>query len=121
MQLFLRTLQLFIPSNRVQNLEAFHIIRSVVVEEMLHLCLVANVINAVGGSVGTTLTDSDFVPQYPTHLPTGETDFTVSLQKFSIDAIDTFLNIERSKEVKEDAPLVLPRPETKPVVANSRS
>ncbi len=96
------------------NLEAFHIIRSVVVEEMLHLCLVANVLNAVGGSVGTTLTDSDFVPQYPACLPTGETEFTVSLQKFSIDAIDTFLNIERSKEVNEDAPLVLPRPELKP-------
>ncbi|MEA5498083.1 ferritin-like domain-containing protein [Limnoraphis robusta] len=31
------------------NLEAFHVIRAVAVEEMLHLTLVANVFNAVGG------------------------------------------------------------------------
>jgi hypothetical protein len=34
-----------------KNLEAFHIIRAVAVEEMLHLTLVANVLNAVGGVI----------------------------------------------------------------------
>ncbi|MEM9922714.1 MAG: ferritin-like protein [Cyanobacteria bacterium P01_D01_bin.50] len=91
------------------NLEAFHIIRSVAVEEMLHLTLVANVFNAVGGKIEGKLTDPEFVPKYPTRIPTGETDFEVSLQKFSPDTIDTFLKIERSKEVDEDKPLVVSR------------
>jgi hypothetical protein len=86
------------------NLEAFHIIRSVVVEEMLHLTLAANVFNAVGGNIKGVLSNPEFIPTYPTTLPTGETDFTVSLAKFSPETIETFLNIERSKEVPKDAP-----------------
>ncbi len=92
-----------------KNLEAFHIIRSVAVEEMLHLTLVANVLNAVGGNIKSTLTAPDFVPQYPTHLPTGETDFQVDLSKFSKKTVETFLNIERAKEVPEEKPLVVSR------------
>ena len=88
------------------NLEAFHVIRSVVVEEMLHLTLAANVFNAVGGDIKGTLTADDFIPTYPTTLPTGETDFKVPLRKFSRETVDTFLNIERSKETPEDKPLV---------------
>lgn len=88
------------------NLEAFHIIRAVAVEEMLHLTLVANVLNAVGGNIKSTLTAPDFIPKYPTKLPTGETDFEVSLSKFSPETVQTFLNIERSQEVSEGEPLV---------------
>ena len=88
------------------NLEAFHIIRSVAVEEMLHLTLAANVFNAVGGNIEGVLTNPDFVPTYPTYLPTGADDFDVSVSKFSPETIKTFLNIERSKEVPEDTPLV---------------
>lgn len=88
------------------NLEAFHIIRAVAVEEMLHLTLVANVFNAVGGNIKSTLTAPDFIPKYPTHLPTGSTDFQVSLSKFSKETVQTFRNIERSKEVQEGEALV---------------
>ena len=91
------------------NLEAFHIIRAVAVEEMLHLTLAANVFNAVGGDIQGVLTDPGFIPQYPTTLPTGETDFEVPLSKFSPETVQTFLNIERSKEVDEDKPLVVSR------------
>jgi hypothetical protein len=91
------------------NLEAFHIIREVAVEEMLHLTLAANVFNAVGGKIQGTLTDKDFIPKYPTQLPTGSTDFEVDLQQFSPEAVNTFLNIERSKEVGENDPLVVSR------------
>jgi hypothetical protein len=91
------------------NLEAFHILRAVVVEEMLHLTLVANVLNAIGGSLEGTLTAEDFVPHYPTHLPTGATDFKVPLRKFCPETVDTCMDIERSKEVSEDAPLVVSR------------
>jgi hypothetical protein len=76
------------------------------VEEMLHLTLVANVFNAVGGNIKGVLTDKDFIPTYPTYLPTGANDFQVGLAKFSPETVETFLNIERSKEVPDDAPLV---------------
>src|SRR5215212_10004675 len=62
------------------NSAAQHILRVVAVEEMLHLSLAANVLNAVGGT--PDLTGADFVPQYPTYLPDGEQDFTVDLQPF---------------------------------------
>ena len=91
------------------NIEAFQILRSVAVEEMLHLTLAANVFNAVGGDIKKTLTAPDFVPEYPAYLPTGETDFTVSVGKFSQETVETFLQIERAKEVEEDKPLVGPR------------
>jgi hypothetical protein len=75
------------------NGEAFRVIRAVVVEEMLHLTLAANILNAVGGT--PDLTVADFVPRYPAFLPDGETDFQVDLRAFSPAAIDTFLKIER--------------------------
>ena len=97
------------------NLEAFHIIRDVAVEEMLHLTLAANVFNAVGGDITGVLTNPDFVPSYPTVLPTNppeEYSFEVSVAKFSLDTVNTFLDIERVHEVAPDEPIVQPRPES---------
>lgn len=91
------------------NSEAVEVIRSVAVEEMLHLTLVANVLNAIGGSLRHTLTAPDFIPRYPAYLPTGETEFQVGLRPFSPATIDTFLQIERLQQELEDVPLVLPR------------
>ena len=78
------------------NSDATHILRVVVVEEMLHLTLAANLMNAVGGKVD--LTKPDFVPCYPAHLPDGEQDFAVGLEPFSEKAIETFLQIERPEK-----------------------
>jgi hypothetical protein len=75
------------------NTDASHIMRVVAVEEMLHLTLVANLMNAVGGT--PDLTVDGFVPSFPTPLPDGEADFTVSLMKFSREAVETFCKIER--------------------------
>src|SRR5215831_17355327 len=75
------------------NPDARHVIRTVVVEEMLHLTLAANIMNAVGGT--PDLTGADFVPKYPACLPDGETDFQVSRQAFSRECVKTFLDIER--------------------------
>lgn len=75
------------------NSDAHHVLRAVVVEEMLHLTLAANILNAIGGD--PDLTAEGFVPTYPAYLPDGETDFEVSLQAFSKEAVDTFLKIER--------------------------
>ncbi|WP_208780229.1 ferritin-like domain-containing protein [Streptomyces griseorubiginosus] len=75
------------------NSDAAHIIRVAAVEEMLHLTLVANVLNAVGGE--PDLTRPGFVPSYPAYLPDGESDFTVDLRHFSPEAVETFCKIER--------------------------
>jgi len=40
---------------------------SIITEEMLHLALVANLLNAVGGS--PRLTDLYWLPNYPTYFP----------------------------------------------------
>jgi hypothetical protein len=82
------------------NSPAWHVLRVVAVEEMLHLSLAANVMNAVGGT--PDLTRPDFVPVYPAYLPDGETDFTVDLQPFSQQAIATFLKIERPAQAPHE-------------------
>jgi hypothetical protein len=76
------------------NLDATQVLRVVAVEEMLHLTLAANLLNAVGGR--PNLTAPGFVPDFPTYLPDGEHDFEVPLQGFSKDAVlNSFLKIER--------------------------
>jgi len=84
------------------NAEAVDVIRVVVVEEMLHLTLAANMLNAIGGpSDGPiNLLADGFIPEYPTYLQDGEDWFKVSLQKFSLEALETFLNIEQPREAK---------------------
>lgn len=87
------------------NSPAWHILRVVAVEEMLHLSLVANVMNAI--DMSPILTGSDFVPSYPTPLPDGENDFVVDLQPFSPEAVETFLKIERpAKAPNEESRLI---------------
>ncbi|MGE0442800.1 MAG: ferritin-like protein [Gemmatimonadales bacterium] len=78
------------------------LIRSVVMEEMLHMVLAANVLNAVGGE--PSVNHRRFVPSYPTYLPFSDKAFKVSLRPFSKEAIDTFLRIE-----SPDRPNVRPR------------
>ncbi len=71
------------------NQEAAQIIKSVVLEEMLHMVLAANVLNAIGGE--PRINHRKFIPQYPKVPLFG---FEVHLEKFSKGAIDTFTNIE---------------------------
>jgi hypothetical protein len=92
------------------NSDALHIVRVVVVEEMLHLSLVANVMNAVGGT--PDLTRPGFVPRYPACLPDGEKDFQVDLQPFSKDAVSTFLKIERPAQAPDEKSRLVSRSRT---------
>ncbi len=69
------------------------VIRSVVMEEMLHMTLAANLLNAVGGA--PDVSHRKFVPRYPTYLPHSDKAFKVHLLPFSPEAIATFLLIER--------------------------
>ena len=72
-------------------------IRDVVLEEMLHVTLVCNLLNAIGGSPRFTPTDSrpSPAPDYPTHLPHSDDAFIVDVRPFSPEALETFLDIER--------------------------
>ena len=56
-------------SNRTQwapEMSAFRTIRSVVIEEMLHLCLARNLLTATGGDMA--IYDASVVPAYPSHM-----------------------------------------------------
>lgn len=70
------------------------IIQSVVVEEMLHMTLACNVLNALGGS--PQIDQPGFIPPYPGPLPGGvESQLTVHLAPFSSVQLETFLMIEQ--------------------------
>jgi hypothetical protein len=75
------------------NRASIGVITAVAKEEMLHLTLTANLLNAIGGT--PNLLRDGFVPKYPCYLPNGETDFEVNIVGFSDRAINTFLDIER--------------------------
>jgi len=49
------------------NLEASAIVRSVVIQEMLHMCIAANLLNALGGL--PSIDPPQFIPSYPGPLP----------------------------------------------------
>ena len=75
-----------------RNREAVEAITSVFIEEMLHMTLAANVLNAVGGS--PVLDQPGFIPTYPQHLPHSRGTFHIPLAKFSRPTIETFMRIE---------------------------
>jgi hypothetical protein len=71
------------------------ILRSVVTEEMLHLTLAANLLNAVGGR--PLLDNPALLPRYPGPLPgTVDDGLSVGLAPFSVALVrDTFMRIEQ--------------------------
>ncbi|TKC19105.1 ferritin-like domain-containing protein [Robertmurraya kyonggiensis] len=90
------------------NKESLEIIRTVVVEEMLHMLLVANIINAIGGT--PVLNNKENIPKYPYEVPikTKKNELLkINLQSFSREAIETFLEIEKNTpldEIRESVP-----------------
>ncbi len=83
------------------NTESVEIVKSVFIEEMLHLVLAANVLNAVGGS--PVLDGPGFVPDYPAYLPHSNNAFLVSLAPFAQETVETFMRIERPGERHADS------------------
>lgn len=89
-------LSIQLPGNR----ESAELIRSVMVEEMLHLALVANVLNAVGGKPRL---DKDTIPRYPLKMKFKkkvfkDRKFWINLAPFSEDVIKIFLQIEEPQK-----------------------
>ncbi len=70
------------------------VIHSIVIEEMLHMTIASNILNALGGS--PNISDPNFVPNYPTHLPMGiGGSLVVGIEKYSLDLVkNVFMEIE---------------------------
>lgn len=81
-----------------KNAEIAYLIKSVVVQEMLHMAIACNVLNAIGGN--PKIDDPCFVPKYPGHLPGGvEGSLIVGLAAFSKQVVhDTFMMIEEPED-----------------------
>ena len=75
-----------------KNLEAAEVIHSVVLEEMLHLSLACNLLNAVGGR--PQIDSPTLLPGYPRPLPHRDPPLQISMLPFGHDALDLFLQIE---------------------------
>lgn len=75
------------------NTEIANQIRGIVIEEMLHMTIAANILIAIGGA--PSINQSDFVPKYPGPLPMNIGDLQVGINAFSISLVkNTFMDIE---------------------------
>ncbi|MBO9690747.1 ferritin-like protein [Chryseobacterium sp.] len=83
------------------NALASQIIRSVAVEEMLHLIMVCNVLNAI--DIRPSVNQQENYPTYPMKLPMN-VDFYVGLETFSSNSIATFIAIESPSKPLVKAP-----------------
>lgn len=83
------------------NALASQIIRSVAVEEMLHMIMVCNVMNAV--NIQPSVNKPENYPTYPMKLPM-DVDFYVGLETFSTNSIATFIAIESPSNPLVKAP-----------------
>jgi rubrerythrin len=83
------------------NALASQIIRSVAVEEMLHLIMVCNVLNAI--DIQPSVNQKENYPTYPMKLPMN-VDFYVGLETFSSNSIATFIAIESPSKPLVKAP-----------------
>src|SRR5271166_4511966 len=79
------------------NRRIVDLVRSIVVEEMLHMTISANILIAIGGH--PKINTKDFVPSYPGPLPMNIGKLTVGIEAFSIQLTKyTFMAIEEPEE-----------------------
>jgi hypothetical protein len=89
------------------NSQIRDLISGIVFQEMQHMALAANILNAIGGA--PQIDGADFIPSYPGGLPFHIGDrngrhLDIHLQRFSIDLVTTiFMAIE-----EPEVPLVFP-------------
>jgi hypothetical protein len=72
------------------NRDVANLVRGVMMEEMLHMALIANVMNAVGGTIHI---DRDNMPSYPRPLFRGR-DVAMNLAPFSAETVSAFMRFE---------------------------
>jgi hypothetical protein len=80
------------------NGEIQRLILSIVLEEMLHMSLACNILNAIGGA--PVIDDPGFIPRYPGPLPGSvEAALSVPLARLSLDLIqNVFMVIEEPED-----------------------
>ncbi len=79
------------------NQIAAALIRSIVTEEMLHMTIAANVLNAIGGH--PVISSPKFIPNYPGPLPMVHEGLIVGLKPVSLNLIlNTFMEIETPED-----------------------
>lgn len=81
------------------GISAFRTIRSVVIEEMLHLCLVRNLLTATGAPP-FTFYDEDFIPSYPSPMMHREPELTLHLEPCTTELMErVFMPFELPEKV----------------------
>lgn len=86
-----------------ENTAASSVIQSVAIEEMLHMALAGNVLNAIGGVPSTEPIDGhDPIPHFPTTISFLPGLGVVNLRRFSREALDTFIKIEHPDSARPD-------------------
>ncbi|MCQ4041351.1 ferritin-like protein [Streptomyces rubrisoli] len=79
---------------------AFRLIRSIVVEEMLHLSLVSNLLVALGDE-DIRFYDEDFVPRYPSRMLHRHPELVLHLEPCGKEVVrDVFMEFERPEPKK---------------------
>ncbi|WP_329537316.1 ferritin-like protein (plasmid) [Streptomyces sp. NBC_01450] len=76
-----------------RNPDAVQVIAGVFVEEMIHLSLAANLLNAVGGQ--PRLDTPQMLPRHPRPLPHGDRSLELSLVPYGAEALEMFLRLEQ--------------------------
>ena len=84
------------------NQQVKSILRDIIIQEMMHAALVANIINALGGK--PSFYSKDFIPRYPSGLPGGvHPDLVVPIEKISLALIrNIFMKIEQPEFELQD-------------------
>lgn len=86
-----------------QPWQAGEAVRSVVVEEMLHFSLAANVLNAIGGE--PKIYSAEFLPDYPSFLPYKVDSVALGLLPFGRDGLEQGRLIERARYIRPEVVL----------------
>lgn len=73
------------------------LIRSIVIQEMLHMSIAANILIAIGGR--PQINNPAFIPKYPGPLPMDIGGLIVGIEAFSMPVVkDTFMAIEQPED-----------------------
>ncbi len=86
-----------------QNQDAYNTIQTIVIEEMLHMTIAANILNAIGGH--PVINKPGFIPTYPGPLPMNIGDLTVRLLPLSKDSLFNILMKIEEPENPLDIPV----------------
>ena len=89
-----------------ENTAASSVIQSVVIEEMLHMALAGNVLNAIGGVPSTAPVTGvgDPIPHFPATIPFLPSLGIIDLRRFSREALKTFIDIEQPSTCNDEQP-----------------